>query len=182
MPSVVTERPRATDHAPYYSRYIDLVPAGNLVAIMSNQVSLLCGSLRSLADDVAGRSYAPGKWTIKEVVGHLIDTERVFSYRAAAFSRSDPASLPSFDQTLWIRNGAYQQRALDDILSEWSAARAASVSLLACMPEEGLNRIGVASGVSFTALSAITVLPGHVIYHLQQLERMYQVPTGQHDA
>ena len=118
-------------------------------------------------------AYAPGKWTIREIVGHLTDTERVFSYRATAFSRGDPGALPGFDQAAWAPRGAYNTRTLPDLIAEWAVTRDATLALLRNMPRHGLRRSGVASGNPCTVLALLTILPGHVEYHRRLLERDY---------
>lgn len=173
MPAIVLQRPTAAEHAEYYRGYIDLVPTGDLFAIMGEQESALRSLAKSLSHEQSARSYAPGKWTIREVVGHLIDTERVFSYRATAFSRGDTAPLPSFDQAVWLPMGYYNARPLGDIVDEWAAAREATRALLRYMPEEALSRRGSASGALISVLACLTVLPGHVIYHLNHIEAVY---------
>lgn len=179
MPAIVTARPTSSDHASYYGRYIDRVPAGDLVAILRAQIDQLDGLLRPLTAQQAAFSYAPGKWTIKEVLGHLIDTERVFAYRATAFSRADPAPLPSMEQDAWIPFGRYQERVLSELLDEWIATRRATIALVTGMPEEALSRRGVASDFEFTVLALLAIVPGHVIHHLDVLAERYHVGTKQ---
>ena len=173
MPATVLARPAAADHHEYYSAYIARVPAGNLVEIMASQIATFSGLVARVPAGKAGHRYAPGKWSVREVVGHLTDTERVFSFRATAFSRADPSPLPSFDQAAWNPYGNYESRALDDLLSEWTDARRATVSLLRSMPEEALQRRGIASEFEFTVLALICIPPGHLEYHIAQLEDLY---------
>jgi uncharacterized protein (DUF3820 family) len=179
MPPTVTARPTPSDYAPYYARYIDRLPAGDLVALMRAQIDQLDGLLRPLTEPQAAFAYAPGKWTIKEVVGHLIDTERVFAYRATAFSRSDPAPLPGFEQDDWIPFGEYPERSLPDLLDEWIAARRATIALAAGMPEAGLARRGMASNLEFSVLALLAIPPGHLIHHLDVLAERYHIGTQQ---
>ncbi len=179
MPSMILDRPGSGDHPDYFAKYIALIPPGNLLDIMNAQVSALRALLGGLDDSQAGHAYAPGKWTIREVVGHLIDTERVFSYRATAFSRADPQPLPSFDQATWLPLGEYDSRQLDDVLDEWADTRRSTLALLRSMPTEALARRGVASGKEITVLSCVSILVGHLVYHTRQLHEHYGIGDGQ---
>ena len=182
MPSSILARPASADHAEYYTRYIGLAPAGNLVEIMAEQIATLRGLLEPLSETEAGRRYAPGKWSVREVVGHLIDTERVFSFRATAFSRADPQPLPSFDQVAWNAVGGYDERSLSDVLDEWTDARRSTLSLVKGMPEEALGRRGVASGNEITVLACISLLAGHVNYHIDHLRADYGIGATEKGA
>jgi hypothetical protein len=173
MPDSIVARPGDTDCAPYYQSYIRAVPAGDLIAIARQQLPELGSLLAGLTDEQSQFRYAPDKWSIREVLGHLIDTERVFSYRATAFSRADRSALPSFDQAEWAPYGRYHERPLADLLEELTAVRHATVALMRGMPEEALARRGIASEREFTVLALLTIVPGHVEYHRQLLERDY---------
>jgi hypothetical protein len=173
MPSVVLARPASGDNAPYYDAYISRVGTGDLVAIMSQQVYELDALLRPVTEQVASRRYARDKWSLKQVAGHLIDSERVFAFRAAAFSRNEIARLPSFDQDAWIAAADYDERSMPSILDEWCAVRRASIEFLRALPAHALARRGIASDVEFTVLAALCVLPGHVTYHIAQIHDRY---------
>ena len=175
MPSTVLIRPTPADYAEYFSNYIRLVPAGDLVEIMKTQIATLHALLEPVGNEVAGSPYAPGKWTVREVVGHLTDTERVFSYRATAFSRGDENPLPSFDQAAWNPFGHYNDRSLAELLDEWTDTRNSSLALVRSMPTDALERRGVASGNEISVLSCICILAGHVNYHIGQLREHYRI-------
>lgn len=173
MPTIIPARPSIADYAPYYDHYIKHVPAGDLIAIAELQIQELRWLLAGLSDAQSCFRYAPDKWSIREVVGHLIDTERVFSYRATAFSRGDVGALPSFDQAAWAPMGEYHQRGLAELLDEWEVVRRASLALMRYMPDAALHRRGVASNVDFSVLALLCISPGHLAYHLQLLKRDY---------
>jgi hypothetical protein len=175
MPSSVLARPTPADYAEYFSKYMRLVPAGDLVEIMTAQIRALRSLLEPLSDAEAGRAYAPGKWTIREVVGHLTDTERVFAYRATAFSRGDPQSLPSFDQEAWTSFGEFDSRALSELLDEWTDTRKSTLALLRAMPAAALERRGIASGNEINVLACISLLAGHVNYHIDHFRKNYGI-------
>ena len=174
MPPIVLDRPQADEYAEYYGRYISRVPAGDLVAILTDQIQSLNALLRPLSPDQAGYRYAPGKWTIREVLGHLIDVERVFGYRAASISRGDPAPLPGYDQDQWLPMGEYDGRDMGEILDEWEAARRANIALLRAMPAKALDRRGIASGVEMSARALIHIPGGHQNYHVDFLRDAYR--------
>ncbi|MCC6242416.1 MAG: DinB family protein [Gemmatimonadaceae bacterium] len=173
MPASILARPAITDYAPYYDNYIKHVPAGDLVAFAESQIHELRALLAGVTEAQSRFRYAPDKWSLREVIGHLIDPERVFSYRATAFSRGDAGALPSFDQAAWAPMGAYDDRGLDELLDEWETVRRATVALMRYMPEAALHRRGIASTVDFTVLALLFISPGHVGYHLDLLQRDY---------
>lgn len=178
MPAIVLTRPSPTDYAEYYSRYTQCVPDGNLVEVLQAQIDRLRAIIEPLDDAAASHAYAPDKWTIREVIGHLTDTERVFAYRATAFSRADAQPLPGFDQAAWNPHGEYESRRIDDILGEWIAARAATVALLRSMPAIALDRRGVASNYEITVLACVSIIAGHLEYHLDHLHTHYGLPRA----
>ncbi len=167
-------RPVPAEHEAYYAAYIDRTPDGPLVETMTAQIDDVDRTFRGLPAARAGYAYAPGKWTIREVLGHLIDTERVFGYRAVSFSRADPAPLPGFDQALWNPAGRYDERPIDGLVDEWIATRRATIAFAAALPAEAWDRAGIASGFSFTVRAALWILPGHVRYHLAHLAERYR--------
>lgn len=168
-------RPDPDEYAPFYAGYVARVPPGGLVSLLERQVDDTRRLLEGLTDEQAEYAYAPGKWTIKEVVGHVADAERVFAYRALRFGRGDAVELPGFDETRYVRAGAFGHRSLPDLLDELAAARHATVRLLAGLPPEAWVRRGVASGhvVSVRALACIAA--GHERHHRAILEERYGV-------
>jgi DinB superfamily len=175
MPLTLCERPEAGENLAYFDRYIGRVPDGDLVAIMSEQMTYLDHLLCARSDAEAALRYAPEKWSVREVLGHLVDTERVFAFRAAAFSRNAMESLPSFDQHAWVAAGNYHERALTSILGEWLAVRRASLALIGGLSAEVLQRRGLAGGDALSVRAALCILPGHVTYHIEQLRTKYDI-------
>lgn len=169
MPSSVLSRPSTNDYAEYFGRYISKVPAGDLLAIYELQLAEFPALLARVSQERSTYRYAPGKWSVREVVGHVIDTERVFTYRATHFSRSDPSPLPSFDQEHWTPLGEYDSRPLADLVEEWIAVRRNSLALLRGLPAAALARRGVASENPFSTLAMLCLIPGHVQYHIERL-------------
>ena len=173
MPSSVLSRPLVDEYAPYFARYISLVPAGDLVAVYERQLAELPALLARVGESGSTYRYAPDKWSIREVIGHLIDAERVFSYRATQFSRSDGRALPSFDQDVWTPLGEYDSRSLADLVEEWTAVRRSSSTFLRGLPSAALERRGIASEMEFSVLALLCLVPGHVQYHIDRLQTDY---------
>ena len=159
-------RPLLDEYAPYYHTYVGKLPAeGELLPLLREQPAALRHLLIGFTDAEAGQPTAPGKWSIKQIVAHMIDTERVFAYRALAFARGEQQPLPGFDQDEYVALADSNDRALTDLLAEHAAQRAATVALLAGLPEASHVRTGTANGqrVSVRALAWITA--GHEIHH-----------------
>jgi hypothetical protein len=169
----VFDPPGADEHDPYYARYISRVPAGDFAATLRKQVGEVQDLFGALTPAQADFTYAPGKWTIKEVLGHLIDTERVFSYRAAHVGRRDPSPLPGFDQDQWAPTGDFSRRALSDLLVQWSVGRASTLVLVEGLPADAPLQRGKASDMEITCRALLHTIPGHVDYHLQILRERY---------
>ena len=166
-------RPAPDEFAPYYGRYIERVPDGDIVATLRDQVEETLRTLRTIPDARAGHRYAPDKWSIREVVGHLSDTERIFTYRALRIARGDDTPLPGFDENAFVSRARLDDRALAGLIDEYAAVRAATVALFDSLFPEEWTRRGIASdkGVSVRALAWITA--GHEIHHLGILRERY---------
>lgn len=167
------ERPAAGEHDPYYSRYIDRVPAGDFLALLRSQVDAVASLFGQLTPAQADFAYAAGKWTVKEVLGHLIDVERVFAFRAASISRHDPSALPNFDQDAWVPPARLARRTLEHLLAEWIVARTATILLVEGLPPESQALSGTVSNKPMSVRALLYVLPGHVDYHLEKTRELY---------
>ena len=139
-------RPDPGEYNTYFDRYIALVPAGDIIALLSVQLDDTVALVRDLTDEQALHAYAPGKWTIKEVLGHVMDAERVFMYRALRFARGDATALPGFDENTYAPAGGFNARPLASLVSELTAVRRATVAFLAGLPSAAWERSGTASG------------------------------------
>jgi hypothetical protein len=169
------ERPAPTEHAEYYGRYIDLVPDGDIVEALRDQLGETLALLQGVPEERETHRYAEGKWSIREVVGHLIDTERLFAFRALAMARSDGVDLPGMDQDEWARWSNAGERPLGDLAQEWAALRRANVHMFASMDSTTGERTGRASGYAFTVRSFPWIIAGHELWHRRLLERDYLV-------
>ena len=168
-----TDRPAPAEYAPYYSTYVDLVPAGDVIALLRANGEDIVAMLAAVPESRGGFRYAAGKWSIREIVGHLIDAERIFSYRALRIARGDTTPLASFDENIFAAAAGSDGRTLTDLLDEVSAVRESTVRLFASLPASAWTRVGVASDkeVSVRALAHITL--GHSIHHLRVLAERY---------
>ena len=166
-------RPEAGEYAAYYGRYIALVPEGEIVAILEEQRASTATLLASLSEAQGDHRYAAGKWTIKELVGHVADTERVFSYRAAHISRSDPAPLPSMEQDVWSAGAESARRTLASLADELAAVRVATLALVKSLSPTQAMRRGIASSNEVTARALVFLCAGHQEHHLRILKERY---------
>ena len=165
-------RPDPTEHAEYYGRYIDLVPDGDIVETLMAQLADTLAVLEKFEGDQEHFRYALDKWTVRDVVGHLVDSERVFAFRALAIARSE-VELPGMDQEVWARSAAAGQRPLADLTKEWIAVRRSNVHLFATLGGWVGERIGTASGFEFTVRCFPWIIAGHELWHRRGLERDY---------
>jgi hypothetical protein len=168
-------RPQPEEHAEYYSRYIDLVPDADIVETLSQQLGETLALLQAVPEERETFRYAPDKWTIREVVGHLVDTERVMAYRALHMARANDANIPGMDQDQWVEHSNASRRPLHDLASEWGAVRRANVQFFATIGPDAGMRTGIASGFEFTVRSFPWIIAGHELWHRQRLIEDYGV-------
>jgi hypothetical protein len=170
---VIPDRPDRTEAAEYYFTYIDQVGAGDIREILAAQVDEARALFERISDEVSTRRYAPGKWTIRQVLSHVNDTERMFVFRALWFARGFDTPLPSFDQDVAIAAAAADDRPWRSHVDEFRAIRAATVPFFGAMPDEAWTRRGVASGNPFSVRALAYIAAGHVAHHLRLLRERY---------
>ena len=175
MSTTLRTRPEASEYAPFYHGYVTSVPDGDIVALLRSSGRELLEALGRIPEPRGGHRYGPDKWTIREVVGHLIDAERIFTYRALRVARGDRTPLASFDENEYVKTAGSEARTLADLTRELGAVREATAQLFESLPDEAWGRSGVASGkdVSLRALAYITT--GHAMHHLRILRERYGV-------
>jgi hypothetical protein len=173
MSPTTISRPRPGECSPYFDRYLALLPDGDVLALLRTQIEETAGMLSALPPALGDYRYAPDKWTIKEVVGHVIDTERVFTYRALRFSRNDATPLPGFEQDDYVAHGEFGRQALATLLAELRAVRAASLALFEGLSDTMLGRRGVASGAELTVRAVPWIVAGHERHHIEILKERY---------
>ncbi len=168
-----THRPDASEYKPYYDQYVQRVPDGPIVPQLESQIGVTMALLRALSEAQAERRYAPGKWSVKEVIGHVIDAERVFAYRALRVGRNDPTPLASFDQDLFVANAHSDRRTLADLLDEFASVRQATVTLFRSLDAEALLRRGTASDATITPRALGFIIAGHELHHIAIVQERY---------
>ncbi len=160
------QRPDSSEYAPYYANYVRQVPEGDIQALLIAQVAQVQSLLHRVTEAQAEAAPAPGEWTLKEIVGHLSDVERVFAYRAFRFARHDATPLTGFEQDDYVRAATYNTRTLADLLEEWTLLRQASAYFFRTLPPEDWLRRGQSSTVEFTVRAIAYILVGHANGHL----------------
>jgi len=171
--SEVLPRPAADEYAPYYAGYIAGIPDGDLLTTLEHQLDDALVLFGSIGEEHGNHAYAEGKWTIKEVMAHVIDAERIFAYRALRIARGDQTPLPSFDENAFAAESLAGNRTLIDLAEEFGHVRRASLALLRPLTEEVAARRGTASGYPVSARAAAWILAGHAAHHLRLLRDRY---------
>lgn len=168
-------RPDADEHAPFYASYVALVPDGDVTRTLAGQGEGFARLLKDIGDGKAAFAYAAGKWTIKEVVLHVTDAERIFAYRVLRMARGDATPLASFDENAYAPMSGANDRPLDTLLGEFAAVRGATLTLLRGIPEEAWVRRGVASGKDVSVRALAWIAAGHAMHHERILRERYGV-------
>jgi hypothetical protein len=166
-------RPEPTEFAAYYATYVNAVPDGELLAMLRDQLAATEALLRDIGEARGNHRYAPGKWSVKEVIGHLADAERVFAYRALRFARGDRTPLPGYEQDDYVRTANFDARHLAEIAAEFRSVRSASITLFTGLTPEALVRRGTANNVEFTARALGWIIAGHELHHRRLLKDRY---------
>ena len=167
------DRPDSSEYSPYYASYVAKVPDGDLLRTLEANIEETMSLLTAVPEAKGNFTYAPGKWTLKEVVGHLSDAERVFSYRALRIARGDTIPLPGFDQQAWAPNAAANSRTLADLLGELRVVRASTLALLRHLPPESVGRVGTASDTPVSVRALAWIIAGHERHHLGIIRERY---------
>jgi len=172
--TLTVSRPADGEYDPAAAGYVALVPtmddaARELASQRDRVVRLFSG----LNEERAAFRYAAGKWTVREVLGHVTDAERVFAYRLLRIGRGDGTPLPGFDEKIYVPAAAFERRALHDLIDEWTAVRNATIALVRGMPPDAWTRRGVANGQHVTARGLLYVIEGHAEHHLKVLRERY---------
>lgn len=159
-------RPDPSEHAPHHASYIDLVPEGDVVAALRSDLAATLGLLRGLGDAEAMTRHPPYTWSLKEVVGHILDCERIFGYRALRFARGDATELPGFEENGYARAAGSDARSLEGLLEEFEALRRSHILFFDTLPPEAWDRRGTANGTSVSVRAIAYIMAGHERHHL----------------
>lgn len=171
--SYLTIRPVDSEFAPYYVTYIEKVPEGSIIDTLQQQKVVMMDLLSSLTEEQANYRYAPEKWSIKEVVGHLLDAERIFVCRALRFARNDQTALPGFEENDYVLHGDFDYRTVESLAQEYKHIRLATLDLFTSFREEVWNRYGSANGVNFSVRALAWIIAGHELHHKGVIEERY---------
>jgi hypothetical protein len=166
-------RPAEMEYDPYYRFMIELVPEEPVLAVLEEQRHELMGFLGSLDKATADFRYGPEKWSVKEVLGHVVDTERIFGARALCFARGEKIPLPPFEQDEYVRSAGFDKRSLSSLSREFEAVRRSTECLFDGFNEEQWNRGGVANEVHMTVRAVAFIVAGHAAHHLSVIRERY---------
>ncbi len=168
----------AEEAAPFYKDFLAAHPDGRVGIHLQAQVLELEQLCAGLTESGAMFRYAEGKWTIKEVIGHLLDTERVFAYRLLRISRGDATELPGFDETVYAPEGQFNLRGIAELVSEFKLQRASTLALVNGIPPSAWPRVGTANGFRTSARAIVYIILGHTAHHYRLLRERYRLPTS----
>ena len=166
-------RPIESEYAPYYQGYIDQVNENEILPVLRSQMDDLDVLLDRVTPEKETFAYSEGKWSIREIVGHLIDGERVFGYRAFCIGRGEKQNLPGFDQDEYMLAAPYNQIDLEDLLSELRLIRLGNMAMFRTFDEASWSRVGTANGNQITARALAFIMAGHVRHHMNVLRERY---------
>lgn len=173
--SIWDQRPSPDEYGPFYKRYINKLGPGNILDILTNQRRTTYMLINSLNREQALYRYDEGKWTVKEVIGHMIDTERIFSYRVLAICRNDPNELTGFDQDDYVAAANFNDRTLQNLADEYDALRKSNIQLFKSFNEDMLERRGVANNYELSVRAIPFIIAGHERHHLELLASRYKL-------
>lgn len=166
-------RPNETEYASYYQQYVNHVSEAEILPVLRTQMDDLDVLLDRVPAERETYRYAEGKWSIREIVGHLIDGERVFGYRAFCIARGETQNLPGFEQDDYLRTAPYDHIELEDLLSELRLIRLGNIAMFRTLDEESWSCVGTANGNEITARALAFIMAGHIRHHMQVLRERY---------
>lgn len=167
------KKPEVNEYAEYYGRYISLVPEGDIIATLETQTRKFVEFLRALPEAKGDYRYAQDKWSVKEMLGHIIDTERIFAYRALRFARGDKNPLMGFEQDDYVKLSGHGRAKMTDLIDEFELVRKADLLMLKHLDDAAWTRRGTASGNEITVRALANILAGHVEHHWKVLKEKY---------
>lgn len=170
---MLIQPPTPQEYNAYYHEYIRRVPPGDVVAGLATQMQATLALLRGLSEEQATARPAPEEWNIKQIIGHISDTERIFAYRALRFARGDETELPGFFQNPYVENGHFAERTLTDLLDELAVIRQSTLFLVRNLHAADTERSGIASGNPMSVRALIYAIAGHEHHHLESIRTVY---------
>jgi len=169
----MSNRPEQNEYPEWYDSYVKSVPEGNIVELLSSQLEDVLKLAENIQEDVSHFSYEPDKWSIKEVFGHLNDSERILSNRALRFIRKDKTDIPQYDHNAYVTEANFNRISFKKLVEEFKSIRSATITLFANVNEDDWLLSGTASGKSFTVRAMAYIIVGHVIHHAAVLRERY---------
>ncbi|MEX2283897.1 MAG: DinB family protein [Gemmatimonadota bacterium] len=166
-------RPQPGEYNAYYQKYIDLVPEGDIRMVLRVQLADTIALLRPVSEQQSTHRYAEGKWSVKQVIGHLIDGERIFLYRANCIARGDRSPLPGFDENTYAEAGGFDGRPFQSLLAELEAARGSTASFFQNLPDDAWRRLGIANNLEISVRALAYITAGHELHHRAILAERY---------
>lgn len=171
----MTGRPEATEYAPFYASYVARVPEEEVLPVLAGQVVEIRALAAAVPPERETFRYAPGKWSVREVLGHVTDGERLFGYRALAIGRGDRSPLPGFDEQAYMVHAGFDEVPLADLAEDFAAAREANLRMLGRFDRDAWLRVGTANATPVSTRALAWIMAGHVRHHLAILEERYGV-------
>ncbi len=167
------QRPKQGDYAQYYEQYISELKGNDILKILESQLSEAIIFFKSIPEEKGGFKYSEGKWSVKEVIGHITDNERVLAYRALCIARGEKNELPGFEQDDYVKLGKFNNRTLNDLINEFRLLRESDLVMFKSFDEESLSKDGIASKNRVTVLAILFIVAGHTLHHLRILKEKY---------
>lgn len=167
--------PTSDEYGEFYEGYINRVNGSNVLQMLIEQGQKTYGLIQRLSPEEANHRYEREKWSVKEVIGHLIDTERIMAYRALSIARGEQKSLPGYDQDDYVAHASFNARSLQSLSAEYDAQRNSNISLFSSFDEEQIQRIGTANGMELSVRALVHIIVGHEKHHLNMLREKYGI-------
>ena len=166
-------KPKKTDYPSFYTGYVEHVPEVKLIDLLKSQSEKTKALFGNLTAVQADHAYAPGKWTLKELLGHICDAERVFAYRALSMARGDQQSLPGMDENVYMEHANFASRSLESLIHEYDSVRNATIHFFASLTEDDLKKTGTANNGHFTVNALMHIIAGHELHHIKIIKERY---------
>ncbi|MGZ4156737.1 MAG: DinB family protein [Bacteroidia bacterium] len=167
------KRPKPNEYPSFYQSYVDNVKSNNIIKELTDQVLNIQAIISEIPEEKENYRYAEGKWTIKEIIGHIIDTERVLGYRAMRFARTDKTPLPGYDENFFVANANFQKQSLYSLGHEFAIVREANLALFKVWDEEALSQMGVANNLDVSVRAILFMIAGHATHHINVIKTKY---------
>lgn len=169
------KRPQSNEYPAYYQHYLDLVSGDNIIKSLGSQIMDIQAVISQIPEEKENFAYAKDKWTIKQVLGHIIDTERVLGYRAMRFARKDQTPLSGFDENKYVANAKFNEQSLYNLAHEFAIVREANLALWKQFGEEEMNQMGNANGIDVSVRAILFMIAGHATHHINVIKTKYLI-------